>query len=527
MTLHRQIIKAATFLGTGQLAIFACRFVRTLIVARVLTKADYGIASTFALTVAMLETISNLSVDRLLVQSKEGDTEEFQSSAHTVQIVRGLFMMVLLLVLAKPVALLFERPEALAYRLSHLIENPDTLWAFYLLAIIPFIKSFLHFDVFRMEREMHMIPSIVASTLPQVIVTIAAYPVTIWLNDYSALLWLLIAAEGMRVVASHLFAQRPYRVGFNRKHLYAIVVMGWPLLLNGLLLFAIMQGDRYIVGAGFFYGVEGLAVYNIGVMLVMAFYQVIVQVMTTIMLPTLSQMQDDPKELAHRYTICAQSLCIVSALYGTFMIIAAQEMVLIYKHKYAMAAPIVAWYGAAQAVRLIRVAPTLGAMAIGDTKCLMGSNIWRLIGVGIVFNVACAGYDLVWIAIAALVSEVPALVYSVRRFSRKANISPMVSVRCFPLPALAMICSGIVAWRFSTTCNLDIFLDRCLGDHADAIPYFHYVMRILRIGLVAAITSSALLVVAAIPLIASSVLRGHLVEAMREFVHKWKGDNHA
>ena len=62
------------------------------------------IASSFLLTVAMLEMLSNLAVERLLVQDQDGNDPDFQAMAQLIVAVRGLINGAIIFALAWPVA---------------------------------------------------------------------------------------------------------------------------------------------------------------------------------------------------------------------------------------------------------------------------------------------------------------------------------------------------------------------------------------------------------------------------------------
>ena len=175
MSSSNKIIKGTMVLTISQVITFACRFIRNIIIARILTKEDYGIAATFALTVTTLESITAFSVDKIVVQSKHGEDPTFIAAAHSIQIIRGVLTSLVLF--------------ALAFPISYYFKIPDAKWAFMYLSSIPLIRGFAHLDIFSIQRKMIFWPKAFVDTAPQIIITLLAWPVTLWLGDYSALLW--------------------------------------------------------------------------------------------------------------------------------------------------------------------------------------------------------------------------------------------------------------------------------------------------------------------------------------------------
>ena len=55
-------------LSIGQIGSSACSFIRNIVVARVLSVEEFGIAATFAMTLSIVEMSSQLALDKYLIQ---------------------------------------------------------------------------------------------------------------------------------------------------------------------------------------------------------------------------------------------------------------------------------------------------------------------------------------------------------------------------------------------------------------------------------------------------------------------------
>ena len=122
------------------------QFLRNIIVARLVSPEDFGIAALFVMTVSFLEMFSNLAIDTLLVQSPHGEKPRFQQTSQLMTAVRGLAIALILLLFAGPVARLFDIPAA--------------TWAFRLLAVVPLIRGLAHQDMSRFQRQLNFKPRI-------------------------------------------------------------------------------------------------------------------------------------------------------------------------------------------------------------------------------------------------------------------------------------------------------------------------------------------------------------------------------
>src|SRR5260370_15498250 len=90
MSIGKLIFKSGLKLGVNQAFVQVCSFARSVIVARVISPADFGVAATFAMTFAFLEMISNLAAETVLIQAKDGNEPAFQQTAQSLQFLRGL-----------------------------------------------------------------------------------------------------------------------------------------------------------------------------------------------------------------------------------------------------------------------------------------------------------------------------------------------------------------------------------------------------------------------------------------------------
>src|SRR5690242_16584314 len=98
MSIHRNAFRGGMKLGVGQVITQGCGFLRSVILGRLISPTNFGIAATFAMTFYLLDMISNLAADTLLIQSQEGNDATFENTAHLWQVGRGVFNALLLVV---------------------------------------------------------------------------------------------------------------------------------------------------------------------------------------------------------------------------------------------------------------------------------------------------------------------------------------------------------------------------------------------------------------------------------------------
>ena len=390
-------INAAMVLTMGQIASQGLSFARNLVLARYLTKADYGLASAFAFSIALLELTGRAALGQQVVQARDGGDACFQRNAQAFQLAAGA-LSAGLLVLASGL-------------LARMLHVPDQGWAFGLLALVPLCMGLEHLDMYRLQRELNFKPGVVCELVPQLVITLAIWPLVAWLGDYRVILWLIIGKAVLSVGLTHLLAERPYGLAWDSGIAARIVSFSWPLLVNGLFLFAAQQADQLIVGARF--SLEQLAQYSVPVSILMVPWILFARVAGPVMTSVLAGVQAHRAEFVTKCRLCLQVSATATILLTLPLFVSGEQIAAtIFGEKYAGVGPLMAILAAASAFRFLRTAPTTVAMALGDTKNLMWANVARSLSLPLALGVVLAGGGIEWVAGCAVAGEAVALAAS-------------------------------------------------------------------------------------------------------------------
>jgi O-antigen/teichoic acid export membrane protein len=430
MGLRGKSLQGSAVLTIGEALIYGSSLVRNMILARLLTKADFGIAATLAMTVTLLEFSAKLGVARFVVRDKQGDQPDFIATAHMVQ---GVAAVISALVLVSA-----------AWPLSRLFGVTDHLGSLLALAVIPLFHGLNHLDVRRFERELRFGPSVWVDVIPQAAITLLAWPVAAWLGDYRAVLVLLILKALLSCGASHWLAERRYQWRHHREYTGRMLRFGWPLLINGFVMFGVMHGDQFIIAT--FYAMEELGPYAAAAALALAPTFCFKRVFFSVMLPVMAKVQDDAGGFERRYRFVMAIMCAFSAAYAGGLVMGAEVvMQLAFGEKYAGTGIILGWLAIANSARNIRSATALAAMAKGDSVNQMVSNLWRVLGLLPAIGVAVMGFPVWMIATTGLLGEALACWVSFRRLSRRDGIPLRYSLLPASLVLLLVTLTGVIS----------------------------------------------------------------------------------
>jgi O-antigen/teichoic acid export membrane protein len=454
MSLRAAIFKGGSHLALGQILNSACSFVRNLIIARVISPSDFGIAATFAMTLSLMTMISNISTELLLVQSPDGDCPRLQGTAHLSRVGRGILNASVLLLIAAPMSRLFGVPQA--------------KWAFECLAIYPLVAGFTHFDMFRVQREMKFLPSVWVTVGSNALATIVAIPLAFWLRDYSVMLWVLLLQSISSTIASHVVADRRYTWSWDKQYAKMIFTFGWPLLINGLLMYGIFEGDRLVIGSAdriftrSHFTLTDLGVYSVAFGLAMAPTMMASNVSNPLFLPILSRAQRDRVKFDEAYLFTSQIISLAAIGITIPLILTGGWAVkLLYGAKYAGAASFIGLLAAMWGIRMLRAAPTIAAISKGDTRNAMYSNVARSLALVGMLVVAAVGGGLAWIAACGVAGEILALAVTIWRLQLRHQVQAAICLRPFAPSAVGMAVACLLAVEGMSTAGPLLTIPTC------------------------------------------------------------------
>ncbi|MEL6517080.1 MAG: oligosaccharide flippase family protein, partial [Pseudomonadota bacterium] len=113
------MLKAGLTILSGNAAASLLLLLRNLGVAALIPVADYGIAATFAIAMAVVEMATDLGLHQQIVQSDKGEEPRFQAALQGFQVLRGILAGMVLFLLAPALAGFMGVPEvAWAYQLQ-------------------------------------------------------------------------------------------------------------------------------------------------------------------------------------------------------------------------------------------------------------------------------------------------------------------------------------------------------------------------------------------------------------------------
>ncbi|MFN0113311.1 MAG: oligosaccharide flippase family protein [Paracoccaceae bacterium] len=385
------MLKKAFMLVSGNAFGSALLLIRNLIVARMLSPEDYGIAATFAISMSIVEMMSYLGLQQLIVVDKDGDQPHVQAAMQGFQVLRGAISCALLFAIAHPYA--------------DFLGVEHVAWAYQLIALIPLVNGLQHFDQHRLKRRMNFRPSIIVGSVPAFIAVGALWPLALWLDDYRIMLASLFVQYGAQVALTHLMAERPYRLTWDTAIVKRSMKFGWPLLLNGIMLFGIFNGEKLIVGREL--GMAALAIFSMGFTLTLTPTLVLANSIQSFFLPQLTSSRDRPEHFqkVSAATVEASLAVCVLLVLGTSLV-GGPVAHLLLGQKYASILPILVPLAVVQGVRVSKTGSSVVALARHQSGNSIVANLFRIASLPFSWYIAVRTGDLLAIIWVATLAEV-------------------------------------------------------------------------------------------------------------------------
>ena len=427
------MLRSAALILSGNAAGALMTLARNLMVARMITVEHYGIAATFAIAVSIAEMMSNFGLRQQIVQAAEGEDARFQAGLQGFSLLRGLVAGAALFLLARPIA--------------DFLNIPDIAWAFQLMALVPVMNALIHFDVERLTRAMRFWPMVLTGTVPQLVALLAIWPLSLWFGDYRIMLYSILAQSALALITSHLVAETPFRVILDRALIRQSVAFGWPMLVNGALLFAVFQGDKLLVGREL--GMAVLAIFAMGVTLTLTPTLLMAKSAQSFFLPQLSGAGRSADTAA--FDGLARAVVQVGLLNGVLLVagivvLGGPLVDLLLGDKYAALKGILTSLAVLMAFRVFKSGSTVVALSRGQTSNAMMANLVRVASLPVVWWVLAQGGGLRDLIVVATLAEVAGFALSLALVSRRLGVALHPVALSLVLSLVFLLLAGAGEW---------------------------------------------------------------------------------
>lgn len=426
----RKFVEGSALLSVGLVLVSVCGLIRSILIARSISVEDYGVAAAILATLALVQMATDVATSKQMLQDPDGGSDTFLAAVHALSLTRGLICGVMMYLLAGPAATFFGLPEA--------------LYAFQLVALAPVLSCFIHYDYRALQRQSIHRPAVAVDTLPHIIVTVLVVPVLIIWPDYRTAIFVCLGQYGLWILISHAQARRAYRISFDSVLLMRMVVFAWPLMLSGVLMYGIFQGDKYVIG--YFFDAKVLGYYALAFTFFLVPGLTLHHLYNGLILAVVSRAFKEQQGFERVCSLVWSSLLIICGIYLVFCLsFGSSVVVLIFGSKYAAVADVIPWLSMMVGIRILRIQPSILTLAVAYPKGELLANLARSIAIPLSILGASIGYGIVFVAAAAFFGEALALMvggYALHR--RNVDVACWLGDKLMPCLLICVVVLALI-----------------------------------------------------------------------------------
>lgn len=242
--LKHRIAAGAAWMILARWGVRVIGLASTVVLARLLTPADFGLVGLATLLYFLVQSASDFSLDMDLIRSQSRERSRYDT-VWTLEVLRGIVNGAVVLALATPAAIVLDEP-----RLPHI-----ALW----IAATSVISGLANVGVVEFRTDLRFSREFAYSLLTKLLSFLVAMPAAFLLRSYWALVIGIMAAALARVVLS--FAMHPYRPRFSLQCWREVLGFSKWLWFSSQLFFVRTKSDEFFVSK--WAGVDGLGLYRV------------------------------------------------------------------------------------------------------------------------------------------------------------------------------------------------------------------------------------------------------------------------
>lgn len=396
-----------------------------LLYARLLDERQFGTAMAAMAPVFLVQMLRDLGLDQRLLKADADRVDAELPVVHAVTGVQCLTASTLLAAAAYPASDLFGLDSATPMLMT---------------ALVPTVSMLQHRSYILKQRAGVFAPMAAVGLPGEVVCLAAAWPLVEWFGDYRAWIANVYLRIAIGVAASWLMADRPFRWSFDRALLLDIAHYGWPLMLNGLLLYAGNEAFRVVVGACG--TLPELATYSLAMALAVFPGSLAISVCNRLFVARVASATGEARMEALRSlraATCAGAFLLIGGV-GTCLPLVSRFLS---DDSYEGLIPVCTLLSAATAFRILQTNSSIPIVSSSRTRPLLAGSLVRGVGLATAAAGAAAGGGLTVIAGGKLLGDFCGFLVSRRVSGRVAGPLPSLVVPAVATAGLAGLTTAL------------------------------------------------------------------------------------
>lgn len=302
-----------TFIGLSWLSAFriisrAIATARFVLLARILTPAQFGIFGIASIVLSFLEILAETGINVLLIQEKNAD--KYINSAWVISVLRGFILSFLIIALSPFVVFFFE--------------DQDLYRFLFLIALVPLIRGFINPSIIKFQKELKFNKEFYLRITIFSFDSIISIILTLLTKDAISFIWGFISGAVLEVILSFVLFKPIPKLKPELELVKHIIKQGKWVTTYIVFNYITQAVDTIIVGK--FLGTGSLGIYQMGYKISTLPISEISDVANKVIFPVYSRIAQDRDRLLRAFKKTIISVILISGLAGLFLFFLPQKI---------------------------------------------------------------------------------------------------------------------------------------------------------------------------------------------------------
>ncbi len=386
----RHIFKGVSWVAGIRVATRVLSFVRTIIIARILTPESFGVFGIATLVLTFIEIFTETGVNIYLIQIKEG-IDKYINTSWMISILRGVVISGLILLLAPFVSNFFHSPD------SHVV--------ILLIALVPLLRGFINPSIVKFQKELLFHKEFIYRTSIFAVESVVSIILILWTGSVLGLVWGMVVSVIFEIVLSfYLISPRP-SFQFELPLFKKVIGYGKWITASTIFNYFYQHGDDIAVGR--LLGTGQLGLYDMAYRISLIPLTDISDVIAKVTFPVYVQISEDRKRLRKAFLKTISAVLAITIPIGAILFIFPESIIrLLLGEQWLPAAQVLRVLAVFGVIRAVASFSTLMFLSIGKQKLVTLITFVGLFALGVTIVPFIVKWGIIGAAYAALCGTV-------------------------------------------------------------------------------------------------------------------------
>ncbi len=382
----KEAIKGVTFIGLIRVSTRILSFVKTIIIARVLSPYQFGLFGIATLVLVFVEILTETGVNIFLVQKKD-NIDKYINTSWIVSIIRGTIIALVILISSSAI--------------SNFFNTPDSFNLILLISLVPFLRGFINPSIVKFQKELRFSLEFYYRTSSFFVETFFSVLLVLLTKTVEGLVWGMIIGVMFEIAMSHAIVKPRPVFNFNFQLFKEVVGFGKWITASTIFNYFYQHGDDMAVGR--LLGARSLGIYDMAYRISLIPITDIADVVFRVTFPVYVKISSDLKRLRRAFLKSLGFVFLLVLPLCTVLFLFPGEIIsLTLGNKWLEAVPVLRILAVFGVVRAISVFSSTVFLSLGKQNITTLISLVGLLGLGVTIVPFVLNWGLMGAAYSAL-----------------------------------------------------------------------------------------------------------------------------